>query len=212
MNIHKVYAIFMAYFRPRRIRAFRERFPEIDNGASVLDVGGTPGWWKMVAPNNIRLTIVNLDAKQDKEAVALGYRFMVADGRYLPFKDKEFDLVVSNSVIEHVGDFEDQRRFAQEIMRCGKRFYVQTPNKWFPVEPHLIALGIHWLPTTLARRLVRWFSVWAWVTKATQEDIDQFLNNTRMLCERDVKLLFPGCEIGVERFLLLAKSFLVSNK
>ncbi len=212
MNIHKVYAVFMAYFRPRRIRAFRERFPEIDSGASVLDVGGSLGWWKMVAPGNIRLTILNITPEEREEVESRGYRFVLGDGCSLPFADQEFDLVLSNSVIEHVGSFDDQRRFAHEVMRCGKRVYVQTPSKWFPVEPHLIAVGIHWLPFVVARSLVRWFSVWGWVTKPSQQQIDSFLSQTRLLNRREVGELFPICQIGTERFAGLTKSFLITRQ
>lgn len=54
------------------------------------------------------------------------------------FQDNEFDAVFSNSVIEHVGDYEAQRQMANEIMRVGKRYFVQTPNFYFPIEPHIL--------------------------------------------------------------------------
>lgn len=49
----------------------------------------------------------------------------------LQFKEKEFDLVFSNSVIEHVGGFQDQMKAANEIRRVGKNYFIQTPNKYF---------------------------------------------------------------------------------
>lgn len=212
MNIHKIYGFFMNYFRPRRIRMFRAMFPEIDQGATVLDIGGTPGWWEMVAPIDIRLTILNVEPDKGDEVRRLGYRFVHGDGCSLPFGDEEFDLVVSNSVIEHVGSLDDQEAFAREAMRCGKHLYLQTPNRWFPIEPHLIAFGVHWLPNSIARYLVRWFSIWGLTTRPTARQVDEFFTHTRLLTRREVVALFPGCRIGAERVAGLTKSFLVTSR
>lgn len=74
------------------------------------------------------------------------FSYVQGDGRNLPYTNNEFDIVFSNSVIEHVGTFEDQKRFAEEIRRVAKSYWVQTPNRHFPVETHLIAPFIHFLP------------------------------------------------------------------
>lgn len=134
---------------------------------------------------------------------------MQGDGTALQFGFKQFDLVFSNSVIEHVGDWDKQRLFAKEMIRCGKSIYLQTPNKWFFIEPHLIATFIHWLPFSVARHLVRWFSIWGWVTKPSQATIDDFLSHIRLLNEKEVKELFPGCNILNEKILGMTKSFIV---
>ena len=68
------------------------------------------------------------------------------------FTTGEFDVVFSNSVIEHVGDFDDQRRMADEVRRVGRRFFVQTPNRWFPLEVHTRLPFVHWLPDAVAGR------------------------------------------------------------
>ena len=112
-------------------------------------------------------------------------------------------------MIEHVGGLKEQALFAKEILRCGRQVYVQTPNKWFPIEPHLIAPFIHWLPFSVLRKLVRWLSVWGWVTKPDQRQVDEFLKNIRLLDLKEVTELFPGCEIRRERFLGLTKSFII---
>lgn len=69
---------------------------------------------------------------------------VLCDGRRLAFKDKAFDLVVSNAVIEHVGDAAEQKAFVDEHHRVGKRFIVTTPNLLFPVESHTRVIGRHW--------------------------------------------------------------------
>lgn len=139
------------------------------------------------------------------------WEYVVGDGTNLQYSDASFDLVFSNSVIEHVGDSASQKRFADEMLRVGRRIYCQTPNKWFFVEPHLIAPFIHWLPFRVQRRLVRWLSVWGWVTRPDQTQIDKFLLDTRLLSYRELRALFPGREIQRERFMLMTKSYIVTN-
>jgi hypothetical protein len=70
--------------------------------------------------------------------------YVVCDGRRLAFADQSFDLVVSNAVVEHVGDVADQRRFVAEHARVGRRWVITTPNRAFPVESHTMVVGRHW--------------------------------------------------------------------
>ncbi len=73
-------------------------------------------------------------------------KYFLAKAASLPFADQSFDLVFSNSVIEHVGSRDTQARFASEIARVGKLFWLQTPNRYFPIEQHLWTPLVHWLP------------------------------------------------------------------
>lgn len=208
--IHRVYAIFQSYFRPRRKRAFVRRFPEAARGASVVDLGGTVSWWTEDFPGRPNLTVVNIDDDHRDIVLRHGFRFERADARSLPFADKQFDLAFSNSVIEHVGGFEDQKRFAAEAMRCARKLYLQTPNKWFPIEPHYMACGIQWLPFGVARKLMRRCSLWGLVAKPTQAQIDEMLRTTRLLSRSQLRELFPTAKISSERFFGLTKSFIVT--
>jgi hypothetical protein len=97
------------------------------------------------------------------------------------------------------------------MLRVGKRIYCQTPNMWFPVEPHLIAVFIHWLPFRMVRKLVRFASIWGWVAKPDQEKIDSFLKSTRLLNQHEVIDLFPNCVLRRERVFGLTKSFIVEK-
>ena len=210
MNIHLVYGVFQRHFRPKRIRALKASLPLLDVPAStVLDVGGVAHWWSVVNPRARSITIINLDNRHQQTCERAGYTFMAVDGRNMPFADQQFDLVHSNSVIEHVGSFEDQRRFASEMMRCGRAIYMQTPNRWFPVEPHLMTVFIHWLPFRVKRHLVRWLSGWGWIKRPSQAQVDEFLTDIRLLSRREVETLFPNCPMQNEMFLGLVKSFVV---
>lgn len=78
--------------------------------------------------------------------------YVVADGCLMPFQDRSFDLVVSNAVIEHVGDETAQREFVREHLRVGHAWVMTTPNRWFPVESHTSMLFRHWSPSWRGER------------------------------------------------------------
>ncbi len=159
-----------------------------------------------------RITIVNIDQTHREQVINAGYLFVVANACQLPYADRSFDLAFSNSVIEHVGGWHEQVRFAEELLRCGSQMYLQTPNKWFPIEPHLLTLFIHWLPFSVQRRLVRWCSIWGLVTRPDMRTIDACLKGLKLLSRVEVEQLFPGCDIRYERLLGLVKSFVVTNE
>ena len=79
-------------------------------------------------------------------------RYVRGDACALPFEDGAFDVVHSNAVIEHVGGRERQEAFVREALRVGRRVFVTTPNRWFPVEVHTKLPLVHWLPPSLAGR------------------------------------------------------------
>src|SRR5580658_3618505 len=142
-------------FRERRMRLFAQEF-EITGETRVLDVGGTPELWGLL-PGRPRVTILNLPrASPGRSSCDLVF----ASGCALPFADRSFDIVFSNSVIEHVGDPARQQRFADEIRRVARRYWVQTPNRWFPIEPHLLTPLVHFLPRSWQRPIVRRMTVW----------------------------------------------------
>ena len=75
------------------------------------------------------------------------FKSIIGDARNMKmFRDKKFDLVFSNSVIEHVGDYFQQQRMAEEIYRVGNCYFVQTPNRYFPIEPHFLFPFFNFLP------------------------------------------------------------------
>lgn len=212
MGIHKVYRMFALRFRPRRMKAIRDMFPLLEQNGTVVDLGGTAQWWSDMQAKTTRITIVNLDERLKEEVVNAGYVFCAANACQLPYSDGSFDLAFSNSVIEHVGGWYDQVRFAKEMLRCGKQVYLQTPNKWFPVEPHLITIFIHWLPFSIQRHLVRWLSIWGLVNRPDQRTIDDVIKGIKLLSRSEVEELLPGCQIRAERVLGLSKSFIVTKR
>lgn len=171
----------------------------------VLDLGGTPFNWSLL-PERSKLVILNISPPLMQRESSITW--IVADGRHLPFKDGAFDIVYSNSVIEHLGSLENQRLFANEIRRVGHRYYVQTPNKWFPVEPHLITPFIHYLPKAMQKQLLRNFTIWGLLTRPTIRQCDDFLREVRLLDKQELRDLFPNAEIWHERVFGITKSLI----
>jgi hypothetical protein len=170
----------------------------------VLDDGGYAYYWSYFAERP-RVTIVNLEPPaQDPQ----GIDWVIADGRQLPFRDDAFDIVFSNSVIEHVGDTASRQGYAREVDRVGKGYYVQTPNYWFPVEPHLMTPLIHFLPAALRRKLLRNFTLWGILVRPTPEGCDHFVREIRLLDAAELCSLFPNARLWRERFLGLTKSLI----
>ena len=188
------------------MREFYRRFG-ITPETRVLDLGGREFNWTLM-PFLPRVTILNVSLQGDRGGEI---EWMLGDARELPFKDAAFDIVYSNSVIEHFATAEDQRRFASECRRVGRSYYVQTPNRRFPVEPHLFTPFIHWLPSRWQAPLLRNFTVWGWITRPDAAAQSRFLTTTRMLTRADLEELFPDAEIWNERFLGLTKSFIAAQ-
>jgi hypothetical protein len=125
------------------------------------------------------------------------------------FGDQEFDVVFSNSVIEHVGTFADQQAMASEVRRVGRRYFVQTPNKYFPIEPHFLVPGFQFLPVRLragwlARRRIGWYPKAASYEAALAE-----VTQIRLLSLSEFQRLFPEGQLFRERFFGLTKSFVI---
>ena len=202
-HIRDVTRPFRIYFRRKRMRDFLRRVA-ISNGTTIIDVGGTPFVWRLTE-RDPSVTIVNLKASWPIEGNA---RVVLANGLALPFRDRAFDVCFSNSVIEHVGDARARANFAREVRRVANRYWVQTPNRRFPLETHFVCLFLHWLPFHMTRRLIRHFSLWGWLTKPSQVDIDKALLMLTLLEEREMRELFPDATIIKERFLGMVKSLI----
>jgi SAM-dependent methyltransferase len=201
-HIRDVTRPFRIYFRRKRMREFLA-WTAVSDRTTIIDVGGTPFVWRLTHCDP-SVTIVNLKAPWPID----GNRVVLASGLALPFRDRAFDVCFSNSVIEHVGDAQARADFAREVRRVAKRYWVQTPNRHFPLETHFCCLFLHWLPFPMTRRLIRHLSVWGWLTKPSQADVDKALRTLTLLDEQEMRELFPDAKIIKERFLGIVKSLI----
>ncbi len=194
--------------RRARFSLFLSLLAKLEGPVSILDVGGTQGFWDLMAGSSlgdVRVTLLNVDHQ-----VTSSPRFVSAtgDARAMPgFADKSFDVVFSNSVIEHVGSYENQARMARELMRVGKRYFVQTPNKRFPLEPHFLFPWFQYLPSGIRARMVHRFDM-GWYKRmpdlnAARDEVDSI----QLLTKKRFATLFPGAVIHTELLAGLPKSF-----
>ncbi|MEX2601724.1 MAG: class I SAM-dependent methyltransferase [Balneolaceae bacterium] len=179
------------------------------NHTSILDVGGTSRIWKQFGfTNNVTLLNLTPPRKQDLE---LGFRVVQGDALNMEmFRDRQFDVVFSNSVIEHVGTYRNQQVFASEVQRVGKSWWVQTPNRYFPIEPHFRFPLFQFLPLPVQRWIaLRWnYSH----PKSWGKENEYILNEVasiRLMSVDELTGLFSGSELYRERVFGLTKSLVV---
>jgi hypothetical protein len=194
--------------RRRRFQIFQSLLGTLNGQVEILDIGGTRQFWDLMLPNhpqNIRVTLLNIEHQETS-----GRQFVsaVGDARSMPQYGREsYDVVFSNSVIEHVGDYENQRRMANEIRRVGKRYFVQTPNKRFPLEPHFLFPFFQYLPLGTRAWLVNRFDV-GWYRKIPDRDRARAeVESIQLLTRKRFAALFPGATIHDEKLFGLTKSF-----
>jgi Methyltransferase domain len=197
-------------WRRKRWRWFDEAMQPASNDL-ILDVGGVPNQWLASPQKAARIDCINVYEIEWDAASAPNHRITstLGDGCHLSFPDRSYDIVYSNSVIEHVGDWESQKKFANEVRRVGKKLWIQTPAFECPIEPHFLAPFVHWLPVPIRRRLLRWFTPWGWIEKPDKAKVDRIIATTELLSRRQVRELFPDCNIRTERlFFLFPKSYI----
>ena len=210
INIHKVYAPFLRHFRKKRMRKFIDTMG-VTAKTRILDVGGSPDIW-LGLQSTIGLPFVpDVTLLNVNESHSSIFKEIVADARALPFPDKAFDIVFSNSMIEHLGEWDSQVKAALEMARVGKSIWVQTPNYWFPIEPHLLTPFVHWFPSELRRRVLP-YTVWGIITQFDRAFCDEFHKELRLLTPREMAALFPDAELLRERTLGMSKSLIAARR
>ncbi|MGH3021822.1 MAG: methyltransferase domain-containing protein [Gaiellaceae bacterium] len=192
--------------RSDTIRRWREQryvmFVElcaVEPDERILDVGAGEG--SALERFNKTNPIVAVDLETDERDWLQGENVTVqrADGTQLPFGNRSFPIVFSNSVIEHVPKGL-QPAFAREIRRVGDRYFVQTPNRWFPIEPHYQMPFVHFLPERVLRALNKRFTM-GWRKRGEWYE-------TTLLSASDLRRLFPDATIHRERVLGMTKSLM----
>ncbi len=188
------------HWRQKRWTKFCDRI-QPQRKDRVLDVGGCSGDWAGRGAKLAHVDILNLQQQEIPVIPDSPTMHSIAgDGCALTYPDKSYDILFSNSVIEHVGTWEDQQAFATEARRVGKSLWIQTPAFGCPVEPHYLGLFIHWFPREWHVPLARWTSV---VGLTGAADLHSIADTTRLLTKKQYCKLFPDCEIWTERFLII---------
>jgi hypothetical protein len=193
----------MWHFRSRRATELLRRFPNLDE-MRVIDLGGSETFWA-IFPKKRRprdLTILNLG---DGSTPPPDHVWADACDAPKLFDEGSFDLVVSNSVLEHLGGHHRRKDFARAVDWLAPRHWVQTPNRYFPIEPHWLFPGMQFLPFD-ARVLVARYWHLGHVRARTHGEAVEEVAACELVAKSQMRALFPGSEIWVERSLGLPKS------
>jgi hypothetical protein len=198
--------------RSRRFEAFAQivdAMPERkDRPVRILDIGGTNSFWEQrgwTERKDVEIVLINLDAER---RLYENIEPRAGDATNLSeFADGSFDIVFSNSVIEHLQTYDRQAAMAREVRRLAPRYWVQTPNFWFPVEPHFLTPAWHWLPVKVRVALLQ-RRRWGWRGPCPDPvEADELVREVRLMRGRELERLFADATLQPERIGPLTKSF-----
>lgn len=198
-------------FRAKRFKFFETCLKQLEKPIRILDVGGSQSFWEnrdYHKREDIHITLLNL---KEESVTASNMTFLQGDATDLSqFKENEFDIVFSNSVIEHLYTFENQKKMASECVRVGKYHFIQTPNKYFFIEPHFRFPFFNFLPRRLAFFILTRTS-FSLGQKWKPANANETMDEIRLLTKQEFKSLFIGSTLSTERLLFLRKSFTLHN-
>jgi hypothetical protein len=181
--------------RQKNFKYFKDLFYSLYNNKplKILDIGGTQEYWEMMEftdPNLIEVTIISIDKIQ---VTLPNFRFVKMSAEDFDLLDFNCDIVFSHSLIEHI----DHEIFAQ-IVRCfEKPYFIQTPNKYFPIEPHFLIPFFNFFPTSLKSYILG---------KAEEA------KTINLLSKEELKKLFPNSKIYEGKIFRLTQSFAIVKK
>jgi hypothetical protein len=204
-------------FRSKRFILFRQIVDDVlahKGVCRILDVGGTLEYWQAFGNgldwSKIKILILNLSFSETNHPSITA---IAGDARSMAeFDDLSFDIVHSNSVIEHVGRWNDMVSTASEIRRLAPLYFVQTPYFWFPIEPHARFPLLHWMPESWRYRILLRRSCGFWKKKENVGDAMETIQGAVLLDKLQMQFLFPDAKIIPERLLGLTKSLVAVRR
>lgn len=182
----------------------------------LIDIGGTETYWQILSPGFLegyveQIVLINMERSDvaDNRLFAM----TVADACNLQrFSDNSFDFVHSNSVIEHVGEWERMISFAKEVRRLAPAHFIQTPYFWFPFEPHFGVPFFHWFPEQIRMGLALRYSLGHYHRCETVDEAVRYVQHARLLDARQLQYLFPDSLIHREKLGFMTKSLIAIKR
>lgn len=181
-----------------------------NTNGKILDLGGSFEFWRVMGfkyMDKTSIVLLNL-AKYEVPEECHNISSVIGDATDLSqYDDKQFDVVFSNSVIEHVGGFEKQKKMAEEMKRVGKHCFLQTPNKYFVMEPHFLFPFFSIMPLKLKVFCLKKFDMACCPRAKTDEEALKYAESIRLMTKKELQSLFPGAKIRKEKLFFMTKSF-----
>lgn len=213
---YKTGKILFFNFRKKRsylIKKIISKIYLLKGSVKIVDLGGTESYWNIVGDdflnkNKVKITMINLINYRIKNKKI--FSLINKDFFKYEFKNSSFDLSFSNSVIEHLGDESKISSFCNLHMNISKHYYLQTPNKYFFIEPHFMFPFFNFLPRVVQLFILSNFNI----GNFKKNDLDyaiKELDQIRMLSKKDLERYFPKGKIMNEKFFFMNKSFIVTD-
>ncbi len=206
--------------RANRFASFRRVTASLPRPLRVLDLGGTEAFWlTLVGPASAEFQVTLLNSHIDRTDLprhAVPWiRSRSADARAVELWDlPAHDLVFSNSLLEHLGDRASQELVARHIESSGRPYFVQVPNKHCPIDPHFPSPWVPYFacyPRWWQARLLTWGAFGSGARSRTFEEALRRLRHYVPLGVSDMRALFPGGTLRVERTFGIGRSITVSR-
>lgn len=197
-------------FRKKRFQFFEQKLALLKKPVSIVDIGGTIRFWvdEQYHKKDVSITVVNL-RKEDSPYTNI--TAIAGDACNLSmFADHTFDIAFSNSLIEHLYTQANQLKMASEAMRIARYHFVQTPNRYFPIEPHFKFPLFQFLPSSV-KILLQTKTKLINGTRYDRAYAEEIVREIRLLSRREMEAYFPESDVYVERFLGFSKSFIMHN-
>lgn len=187
--------------RQQRNEEFKRRFPNLAD-MRVLDLGGTAISWRVAGLRAQHVTIVNLARPGDPAEPWID----AVQGDACVGGFGKFDLVFSNSVLEHVGGHARRQQFADVVQDSAPAYWVQTPYRYFPIEPHWLFPGFQFLPFPARVAITKHWNVGHNPALKDHAEATALVASTELISATEMRAYFPGSKIWYERFGVLPKS------
>jgi hypothetical protein len=197
------------YTREMRLARFNEFMKGSTGPVRLIDLGGTVKFWEdwgLAKKPLLDVTLVNnhQDISRANDPIVLpNIHRRVADVLTLSAADlAEYDVIFSNSMIEHLPSRPAQQQLAEAIRDSGRPYFLQTPNKRSPIDPHFpspYAPFFAAYPRPVQARLLTWSPLGSAAAAPSYQAALRRLENYHPLTPRDLRQLFPKARVVVER-------------
>jgi len=179
----------------------RSAFPDIAD-MTVIDLGGRRSTWSTGALRPRSVLCVNLEHQDGADDTVRCVTGDACDDAFVRSLGT-FDLAYSNSTIEHVGGHVRRAQFAANVRAVASHYWIQTPDRYTPVEPHAVLPGFQFLPVWLRWSLAR---RWPLSPLGTGGDLLEEILSIDLLSATELRFYFPDAQIWKERVAGLPKS------
>ena len=189
-------------FRQRRNEEFKRRFPDLAD-MRVLDLGGVADTWRASGMRADSVTLVNLD-QASEDPTEPWIEMIQADACAGAFG--KYDLVFSNSLMEHLGGHARRQQFANVVRESAPSWWVQTPYRYFPIEPHWIFPFFQFLPFRARLMVCQHWDTLNMPACKDKAQAAELVASTELISATEMRTYFPGSEIWFERVASVPKS------